>query len=95
VKDSSKIIEWDIYQDIHVVGLDAAQFFDGSIIPVIYALLETGKRIILNGLDFNFRGVSFGNMPLLMAIANQITKLQAIYTVCGGDAKLTQHLVNG
>lgn len=82
-------------QEITVIGIDEVQFFPNDIIPVICQLVQHGKRVIVAGLDLDFRGVPFGCMPTLMAIADKVTKLQAICTECGVDAHFTQRLVNG
>jgi thymidine kinase len=78
-----------------VVGVDEAQFFDGEIVPVIQQLAEQGIRVIAAGLDTDFRGEPFGCMPVLLAIAEHVDKLQAICMVCGEPATRTQRLVNG
>lgn len=80
---------------ISVIGIDEAQFFSKDIIPIICALVQNGKRVIVAGLDLDFRGAPFGCIPLLLAIADTITKLKAICTECGDDAHYTQRLVNG
>lgn len=82
-------------RDIDVVGIDEIQFFSNDIIPVICSLVDTGKRVIAAGLDLDFRGIPFGPMPTLMAIADETTKLKAICMVCGNEAHFTQRLVNG
>jgi thymidine kinase len=79
----------------NVIGIDEVQFFSNKIVPIICELVNSGKRVIVAGLDLDFRGVPFGCMPLLLAIADKITKLQAICTVCGCDAHFTQRLING
>lgn len=81
--------------DIAVIGIDEVQFFPHEIIATICHLVEHGKRVIVSGLDLDFRGVPFGGMPTLLAIADSITKLRAICCVCGHDAHYTQRLVNG
>jgi thymidine kinase len=78
-----------------VVGVDEAQFFDEGIVEVTRELAERGIRVIVAGLDTDFRGEPFGPMPVLMAKAEQVTKLQAICMVCGEMASRTQRLVNG
>lgn len=80
---------------IHVVGIDEIQFFGNDIIPVIVHLVDTGKRVIVAGLDLDFRSLPFGPIPTLLAVADTITKLQAICTTCSKEANLTQRLVNG
>jgi thymidine kinase len=78
-----------------VVAVDEAQFFDDEIIQVVEELAGGGIRVIVAGLDTNFRAEPFGPMPVLMAIAEQVDKLQAICMVCGEPATRTQRLVNG
>jgi len=79
----------------HVVGIDEAQFFPEAIVPVVSALVKAGKKVIVAGLDLDFRGVEFGPMPSLLAIADSITKLSAVCAKCGHDAPLTQRLIDG
>jgi thymidine kinase len=78
-----------------VIGIDEAQFFSDSIIPVVCSLLKAHKRIIIAGLDLDFRGTPFGVMPTLMALSDTVSKLSAICTECGDDALLSQRLING
>jgi thymidine kinase len=77
-----------------VVGIDEAQWFPHEIINIICSLVDNHKRVIVAGLDLDFRGVPFGPMPLLLAIADKITKLQAICSLCGIDAHFSQRLIN-
>ena len=81
--------------DTTVVAVDEAQFFDWDLSPVCKALARQGLRIILAGLDMDFRGEPFGPMPLLMAEAEEVTKLQAICVTCGAPASRTQRLIDG
>jgi thymidine kinase len=81
--------------DTNVVAVDEAQFFDGEISSVCNELAERGLRVILAGLDMDFRGEPFGPMPLLMAEAEEVTKLQAICVTCGAPASRTQRLIDG
>jgi thymidine kinase len=81
--------------DTTVVGIDEAQFFDAEIISLVQCLAEKGMRVIVAGLDTDFRGEPFGPMPTLMAQAERVDKLQAICMVCGEPATRTQRLVNG
>lgn len=93
--DSSDVIyHYVTHHNIEVVGIDEVQFFDAQIITVICTLIDEGKRVIAGGLDLDFRSIPFGPMPTLLAIADKITKLQAICCICGKDACLTQRLVN-
>jgi thymidine kinase len=81
--------------DTTVVGIDEAQFFDNEIIEIVQKLADRNIRVIIAGLDMDFRGEPFGPMPLLMALAERVDKLQAICMVCGEPASRTQRLVNG
>lgn len=84
-----------IYPEVQVVGIDEVQFFSQSIVTVVLNLLDQGKRVIVAGLDLDFRGVPFGSMPILMSLADNVTKLAAVCMNCGNDAHFTQRLVNG
>jgi thymidine kinase len=77
-----------------VVGIDEAQFFDDSLVQVAHELAENGKRVILAGLDTDWRGKPFGPMPTLLAQAEVINKQYAICMVCGEPATRTQRLVS-
>ncbi len=92
--NAQDILKHAQYANIEVVGIDEVQFFNQEVIPVICELVNRGKRVILAGLDLDFRGVPFGPVPTLLAIADSITKLQAICTKCGSDAHFTQRLVD-
>jgi thymidine kinase len=81
--------------DTTVVAIDEAQFFDAQVIAVAQDLANRGLRVIVAGLDTDFRGEPFGPMPVLMAQAESVDKLQAICMVCGEPATRTQRLVNG
>lgn len=89
----------DIYtkldDDTTVVGIDEAQFFDPRIVQVAQELAGRGVRVIVAGLDMDFRGEPFGPMPTLMSMAERVDKLHAICMVCGNEASRTQRLVNG
>ncbi|MBI4786358.1 MAG: thymidine kinase [Chloroflexi bacterium] len=78
-----------------VVAIDEAQFFDWKIAEIANALAERGVRVIVAGLDMDFRGEPFGPMPLLMANAEHVDKLSAICVVCGAPASRTQRLIDG
>lgn len=80
--------------DTTIVGIDEAQFFDAEVVTVAQELAARGVRVIVAGLDTDFRGEPFGSMPILMAEAENVTKLHAICMVCGDDASRTQRLVN-
>lgn len=93
--DKAQDIHNFIDSSIHVVGIDEIQFFDLDIVNVICHLIDAGKRVIVAGLDLDFKGVPFGCIPLLMSIADEVVKLKAICIDCGSDAHFTQRLVNG
>ncbi|RFM28668.1 thymidine kinase [Deminuibacter soli] len=76
-------------QDVDVVGIDEAQFFDNEILHVCETLAVKGVRVIVAGLDMDFAGKPFGPMPGLLAIADYITKLHAICVRCGNIATMS------
>jgi len=94
VKNSSEILT-KVFDITDVVGIDEAQFFDEGVVEVSKQLAKKGKKVILAGLDMDFRGEPFGPMPRLLAIADEVIKLHAICMVCGEDATMTQRLING
>ncbi len=73
-----------------IVAVDEAQFFPPSIVEICHRMANRGIRVIVAGLDMDYRGVPFGPMPTLMATAESVTKMQAICTHCGGPASRTQ-----
>ena len=79
--------------DIDVVGIDEAQFFDMGIVEVCNELANRGVRVIVAGLDMDFRGVPFGPMPALCAIADDVTKVHAICVKCGNLAYVSHRIV--
>jgi thymidine kinase len=82
-------------QDTTVVAIDEAQFLEQEIMQVVQDLANRGLRVLVAGLDTDFRGEPFGPMPTLMAQAEIVDKLHAICMVCGEPAARTQRLVNG
>ena len=84
-----------LLDDVTLVAIDEAQFFGEKIIDVIQALVNKGIRVIVAGLDMDFRGEPFGQMPVLLAQAEIVDKLHAICMVCGEEATRTQRLVDG
>ena len=79
--------------EAQVVGIDEAQFFDDSLVEVCNELANNGKRVIIAGLDMDFKGVPFGPMPQLMAIAEDVTKVHAICVKCGNLAHVSHRIV--
>lgn len=78
--------------DAVVVGIDEAQFFDRDLIDVVTRLAEERRRVVVAGLDLDYRGVPFEPMPELMATAEYVTKTLAVCVVCGAPASRTQRL---
>lgn len=84
-----------IEPDTTVVALDEAQFFGDDVVDLCEELANQGKRVIVAGLDMDFRGEPFGPMPKLMARAERVDKLHAICVVCGDRGSRTQRLIDG
>ncbi|MFS0783878.1 thymidine kinase [Bacillus sp. 1P06AnD] len=84
-----------IDNDLDVVAIDEVQFFDENIIEVAQSLADRGIRVIMAGLDQDFRGEPFGPVPYLMSLSESVTKLQAVCSVCGRAASRTQRLIDG
>ena len=80
--------------DIDVVGIDEAQFFDQGLVAVCNELANRGVRVIVAGLDMDFKGEPFGPMPALGAVADEVTKVHAICVKCGALAYLSHRLVS-
>ena len=85
----------EIKADTQVVVIDEVQFFDADIVDICEYLADKGIRVIVAGLDKDFRGEPFGVMPQLLTRAEFVTKLTAVCTKCGAPATRTQRLVNG
>ena len=82
----------EMSNDVEVVGIDEAQFFDNSLIEVVQTLANRGVRVIIAGLDTDFMGKPFGPMPALMAVAEDIQKVHAICVRCGSPANHSHRL---
>ena len=80
-------------QDAQVIGIDEAQFFNNELVEVCNTLANQGKRVIVAGLDQDYRGIPFDPMPQLLAVAEYITKTLAICVVCGNPADKTQRKI--
>ncbi|MFZ3589084.1 thymidine kinase [Bacillus sp. DJP31] len=83
-----------VTSDVDVVAIDEVQFFDNHVLEVVELLANQGHRVIVAGLDQDFRGEPFGQVPRLLAIAEHVTKLQAVCAVCASPASRTQRLIN-
>lgn len=93
VESSSNMIL--LADDVQVVGIDEAQFFDEGIVQVANDLANQGKRVVIAGLDLDFKGRPFGPMPALLATAEYVTKLHAICRRTGGPAHFSYRKVEG
>ena len=92
---SAAEIEKLILPETSVVAIDEVQFFGWEVTELCQKLADRGVRVIAAGLDTDFRGEPFGPIPVLMAQAETVEKLQAICVVCGNPASRTQRLING
>ncbi|WP_294357879.1 thymidine kinase [uncultured Clostridium sp.] len=94
ISRSEEILNY-LDDDTEVIGIDEVQFFDDGIIKVVNKLADENKRVIVVGLDTDFRGEPFNVMPQLMAIAEFVDKITAICMKCGNPATKTQRLIDG
>jgi thymidine kinase len=94
VRSSVEILS-QVLPEATVVGIDEVQFFDAGVVQVVRDLVASGRRVICAGLDLDFRGEPFGPVPVLLALAERVDKLEAICVVCGEPATRTQRIVNG
>jgi len=91
VETPQEILE--LSKEAQVIGIDEAQFFSREIVDVCNQLANDGKRVLVAGLDQDYRGIPFEPMPQLLAIAEYITKTLAICVVCGNPADKTQRKI--
>ncbi len=86
-----------VESDTSLVAIDEIHFFGSKIVPVVLELLKQNKNVVVAGLDTDFRGEPFGSMPVLLSLADEVTKLNGIcdYPNCRAPASRTQRLVNG
>ena len=78
--------------EVDVIGIDEAQFFDTGLVDVAVKLADMGMRVIVAGLDMDFKGAPFGPIPGLMAVADHVTKVHAICVRCGNVAQYSHRL---
>ena len=95
IRGLEKTVGRNRLEEANVVAFDKGQFFLPKLPILCQELVSRGKRVIVAGLDLDFRGVPFGSMPALLALADEVTKLQAVCVKCGQPATRTQRLVNG
>lgn len=92
VESSASILLFSSEAD--VVGIDEAQFFDNGLTDVCNQLADNGIRVIVAGLDMDYKGIPFGPMPALCAIADEVTKVHAICVKCGQLAYISHRIIN-
>lgn len=85
VSSSADLLE-AVDDETHVVGIDEAQFFDEGLVYAASTLANNGKRVIIAGLDMDYKNVPFGPMPKLLAVAEDVTKVRAVCVICGDEA---------
>ena len=90
IKDPADMLK--VGPEVKVVGVDEAQFFDGSLVEVCQTLANRGVRVIVAGLDMDYLGQPFGPMPRLMAVAEDVQKVHAICVKCGALATFSHRL---
>jgi thymidine kinase len=88
VNDADEILEKSF--DVEVIGIDEAQFFENNLIKVVQDLADSGRRVIVAGLDQDYRAMPFEPIPQLLAIAEYISKTLAVCVICGAPANRTQ-----
>ncbi len=93
VRKATEILEL-VEDDTHVVGIDEAQFFNQDLVEVCQTLADRGVRVIVAGLDQDYKGVPFEPIPQLLAVAEYITKHNAICVVCGNPASRSQRIID-
>ncbi|MFA6618968.1 MAG: thymidine kinase [Candidatus Neomarinimicrobiota bacterium] len=90
IKEAKEILQHAVFAQ--VIGIDEAQFFGSDLIEIVQGLADSGKRVIIAGLDMDYRGIPFEPMPHLLAIAEDITKMHAICMRCGAQANYTYRM---
>ena len=83
------------HPDVEVIGIDEVQFFGSDVVEFCEKYVNLGKRLIVAGLDMDFRGEPFDPMPKLMSIADYVDKFHAICTICGNPSYVSQRIING
>lgn len=94
LKKASDIFDY-VTDKTDAIFIDEFQFLDDESVDVIIALKRRGIRVVLSGLDRDFRGEPFGTMPKVLALADEVLKLKAVCVKCGADATCTQRIING
>ncbi|MBS1550847.1 MAG: thymidine kinase, partial [Bacteroidetes bacterium] len=92
VNDADEILERSF--DVEVIGIDEAQFFENNLVDICQQMADSGKRVIVAGLDQDYRSLPFEPMPQLLAVAEYISKTLAVCVICGAPANRTQRITN-
>ncbi|MBN2781142.1 MAG: thymidine kinase [Candidatus Marinimicrobia bacterium] len=92
IQDADEILHHAVFAQ--VIGIDEAQFFNNDLVEIVQKLADSGKRVIIAGLDTDYRGVPFEPLPNLLAIADDIVKMHAICMRCGAQANYTQRITS-
>ena len=95
IEKSSDILNFVKDTKYDIIGIDEIQFFDNDIAKIINKLADDGIRVIVAGLDMDFKAEPFHPMPEIMAISEMVTKLHAVCNKCGKEASRSQRLING
>lgn len=95
IEKSSDILNFVKDTNYDIIGIDEIQFFDNDIVKIINKLADNGIRVIVAGLDIDFKAEPFHPMPEIMAISEMVTKLHAVCNKCGKEASRSQRLING
>ena len=95
IDKSEEIYDYIKDKKYDIIGIDEVQFFDENIVEVINNLADNGIRVIVAGLDMDFKAEPFYPMPEIMAISEMVTKLHAVCNKCGKEASRSQRLING
>ena len=95
IEKSSDILNFVKDTKYDIIGIDEIQFFDNDIVKIINKLADDGIRVIVAGLDMDFKAEPFHPMPEIMAITEMVTKLHAVCNKCGKEASRSQRLING
>ena len=95
IDKAEQIYDYIIDKKYDIIGIDEVQFFDEKIVEVINKLADDGIRVIVAGLDMDFKAEPFHPMPEIMAVSEMVTKLHAVCNKCGKEASRSQRLING
>ena len=95
IDKAEQIYDYIIDKKYDIIGLDEVQFFDEKIVEVINKLADDGIRVIVAGLDMDFKAEPFHPMPEIMAVSEMVTKLHAVCNKCGKEASRSQRLIDG